>query len=151
VGGFIGTLVLTTIARAASQAGWTRMDLPFLLGTTLTEDRRRARAIGYLLHFGLGLGFAMLYGLFFSVIGRSSWALGAEIGAVHAVFMTTVLVNVLLPVIHPKMATDDTAANHVTLIEPPGFLMLNYGRTTALVAVVAHMAYGGILGAVIRV
>jgi hypothetical protein len=33
VGGFLGTVVLTTILRGASELGWTRMDLPFLLGT----------------------------------------------------------------------------------------------------------------------
>src|SRR4029079_2507663 len=49
-GGFIGTLVLTTIIRAAAEMGLTRMDLPFLLGTMLTENRRQAKAIGYVLH-----------------------------------------------------------------------------------------------------
>ena len=34
-----------------------------------------------------------------------------------------------------------------TLIEPPGFLMLNYGRSTFLVTLVAHIAYGAIVGA----
>ena len=56
------------------------------------------------------------------------------------------LVNVLLPVVHPRMATPDTAANEITLIEPPGFLMLNYGRSTFLVTLVAHIAYGAIVG-----
>ena len=32
-GGFIGTLVLTTSLRTANELGWTRIDLPFLLGT----------------------------------------------------------------------------------------------------------------------
>jgi len=64
-------------------------------------------------------------------------------GALHAVFIATVLVSVLLPVVHPRMATPDTAANDTTLIEPPGFLMLNYGRNTFLVTLVAHIVYGG--------
>jgi hypothetical protein len=150
-GGFIGTLVLTTISRAASEVGITRMDLPFLLGTTITEDRRRARALGYLLHFALGLGFAAAYALFFRMIGASSWWLGALLGALHAIFVLTVLVNVLLPVIHPRMASDETAADQVALIESPGFLMLNYGRNTFLVALIAHIAYGAIIGAVVRI
>ena len=37
-GGFLGTLALTTIVRAASEFGLTRMDLPLLLGTVLTEN-----------------------------------------------------------------------------------------------------------------
>ena len=42
--GFVGTLVMTTIMRAASEFGLTRMDLALLLGTAVTENRRKARA-----------------------------------------------------------------------------------------------------------
>jgi hypothetical protein len=45
-GGFIGTLVLTTWLRAASELRLTRIDLPFLLGTAVTADRLRAKALG---------------------------------------------------------------------------------------------------------
>ena len=46
-GGVIGTLAMTTIIKAATELGMTRMDLPLLLGTVATENRRKARAIGY--------------------------------------------------------------------------------------------------------
>ena len=59
------------------------------------------------------------------------------------------LVNVLLPVVHPRMATPDTAANEITLIEPPGFLMLNYGRNTFLVTLAAHVVYGALVGLIV--
>lgn len=49
------------------------------------------------------------------------------------------------------MATPETAANEITLIEPPGFLMLNYGRSTFLVALAAHVAYGAVVGWVISI
>jgi hypothetical protein len=150
-GGFIGTLVLTTIIRAAGEMGLTRMDLPFLLGTMLTENRRHAKAIGYLLHVLLGLAFALLYVEFFQLIGRSSWWVGALLGALHAVFVSTVLVNELLPAVHPRMATSETAANEYALIEPPGFLMRNYGRNTFLVTLVSHIAYGALIAAVVTV
>jgi len=150
-GGFIGTLVLITIIRAASEFGWTRMDLAFLLGSTVTVNRRKAKAIGYTFQFLLGLVFALLYGEFFEIIGRASWWLGALGGALHAVFVATVLVNVLLPVVHPRMGTPETAANEIALIEPPGFLMLNYGRNTFLITLLAHVAYGAIVGWAIRI
>lgn len=149
-GGFLGTLVMTTMMRGAAELGMTRMDLAFLLGTSVTDNRRKAKALGYLFHFVLGIAFATLYGALFTIIGRSSWWLGALIGAAQALFTATVLVNVLLPVVHPRMATADTAANDVALIEPPGFLMLNYGRNTFLITLLAHIAYGAIVGAVIR-
>jgi len=150
VGGIIGTLVLTTLLRGASEFGWTRMDIAFLLGTTVTTNRRKAKAIGYAFHFAIGIVIAIAYAAAFAVIGRASWWIGGLLGVLHAVFMSTVVVNVLLPVVHPRMATPDTAANDVALIEPPGFLMLNYGRNTFLITVAAHAAYGAIVGMIIR-
>jgi len=149
-GGVMGTLVMTTMLRAAAELGYTRMDLAFLLGTAVTDNRRKAKALGYLFHFLLGIGFALLYGAFFAAIGRSSWWLGALVAVVQALFTATVLVNVLLPVVHPRMGTPETAANEIPLIEPPGFLMLNYGRNTFVITLLAHIAYGAIVGWAIR-
>jgi len=149
-GGFVGTLVMTTIIKAAAEIGLTRMDLALLLGTSVTENRRKARAFGYIFHFGLGVLFAEAYGEFFQIIGRSSWWIGALLGALQAIFTATVLVNVLLPVVHPRIATSDTAANEIALIEPPGFLMLNYGRRTFLVTLAAHIAFGACVGWIVH-
>ena len=145
-GGFAGTLVLSTILGVAAELSVTRMDLPFLLGAAVTDNRRRARAWGYVLHFVIGLLFALGYAAFFGAVGRSGAALGALLGALHGSFNGTVLVNVLLPLVHPRIGTPETAANETPLLEPPGFLMLNYGRATFAVNLVAHMAYGAIVG-----
>jgi hypothetical protein len=144
--GFVGTLVMTTIMRAASEIGLTRMDLALLLGTTVTANRLRARAIGYVFHFIIGIGFAWLYGEFFTIVGQSAAWIGALLGALQAIFNGTVLVNVLLPLVHPRIATPDTAANDIALVEPPGFLMLNYGRSTFFVMLAAHVAFGTVVG-----
>jgi hypothetical protein len=146
VGGIVGTLVLTTALRAASEFRLTRVDLPFLLGTALTEDRRRAKAVGYLLHFGFGMLFALGYYGVFRTIDADGWWLGALFGLVHGLFAATALVNVLLPAVHPRMATPLTAAGATPIIEAPGFLMLNYGRSTPLVTLASHIAYGTIVG-----
>jgi hypothetical protein len=145
-GGFVGTLVLTTTLRAASEAGLTRIDLPFLLGTALTQDRVRAKAVGYVAHFGFGFLFALGYYALFSAIGRSGWLLGAGFGLLHGLFAATALVNVLLPLVHPRMGTPFTAAGSSPLLEPPGFLLMNYGRGTPIVNLAAHIAYGAIVG-----
>ena len=42
--GLVGTVVLTTGSRLAQRLGWTRMDIPLLLGTIFTAERGRARA-----------------------------------------------------------------------------------------------------------
>lgn len=145
-GGFVGTVVLTTALRAGNQFNVTRMDLPFMLGTAFTGDRTRAKALGYVLHFLVGLAFALIYYAVFLAIGHSGWWLGAIFGLVHGLFSGTALVNTLLPLIHPRMGTRSTAAPAVALLEPPGFLMLNYGAQTPLVSLAAHIAYGALVG-----
>jgi hypothetical protein len=145
-GGFVGTLVLTTCLRAGSEVGLTRMDLPFLLGTAFSGDRTRAKAIGYGLHFIAGQVFAAMYYGVFAAIGESGWWLGGAFGLVHGLFAGTALVNVLLPVVHPRMGSTQSAANSSPLLEPPGFMMLNYGRSTPGLTVIAHVIYGAIVG-----
>lgn len=145
-GGFVGTLILTTLLQGASALGLTRIDLPFLLGTAFSGDRLRAKALGYGLHFIVGLIFAVIYFAIFSAIGHSGWWLGAIFGAVHGLFAATALVSTLLPLVHPRMATPISAAGSSPLLEPPGFLMLNYGARTPLITLVVHIAYGAIVG-----
>lgn len=145
-GGFAGTLVLTTALRAANELRLSRIDLPFLLGSAVTADRARAKAVGYLMHFVAGQLFALAYYVVFLAIGRSGWWLGAVFGLVHGLFSASALVNILVPLVHPRMGTTFTGAPDVALLEPPGFLMLNYGLATPLVGMVAHVGYGAIVG-----
>jgi hypothetical protein len=145
-GGFAGTLVLTTALRAASELNLTRTDLPFLLGTAFSTDRSRAKALGYVLHFVAGVVFALVYYAMFLAIGRSGWWLGAIFGLAHGLFSGSALVNILLPLVHPRMGTPYTAATSVALLEPPGFMMRNYGARTPLVSLAAHVAYGTVVG-----
>ncbi len=145
-GGFIGTLVLTTGLRTANELGLTRIDLPFLLGTAVTPDRARAKALGYLMHLAAGELFALVYYAIFSATQTSGWALGALLGVLHGIVSATALVNVLLPAVHPRMGNELTAANSCPLLEPPGFLLRNYGRGTPIATLLAHIAYGAIVG-----
>ena len=146
-GGFVGTLVLSTALSAGSELRLTRMDIPFLLGTACTDDRTRAKVVGYALHFLAGLAFALAYYAVFVVLGRAGWLLGLGLGFVHALFAGTTLVNVLLPAVHPRMGTPSSAADSSPLLEPPGFMLLNYGHVTPILTLLAHLAYGAIVGA----
>jgi hypothetical protein len=146
VGGLVGTVVLTTGLRLAQELGWTRMDIPLLLGTALSADRDRAEVLGYALHFVNGLLFALAYGVVFSAVGQAGVVFGAALGLVHALFAGGALVNVLLPAIHPRMGTRWSDASETPLLEPPGFMLRNYGRATAAVTVLLHVVYGAIVG-----
>jgi hypothetical protein len=145
-GGFVGTLVLTTALRTANELGLTRVDLPFLLGTAVTGDRARAKALGYVLHLMAGEMFALVYNAIFAAIDTSGWLLGALLGLLHGIVSATALVNILLPVVHPRMGSELSAADSSSLLEPAGFLMLNYGRGTPIATLLAHIGYGAIVG-----
>ena len=145
-GGLVGTVVLTTGLRLAQIAGLTRMDIPLLLGTAFTESRSRASAIGYALHFLNGQIFALGYWVIFVAVDQAGWLFGGVLGVVHAAFAGGALVNILLPAVHPRMGTRWTDASQTPLLEPPGFMLWNYGRHTALVTMLGHIAYGSIVG-----
>src|SRR5207253_7070828 len=123
-GGAVGTVVLESGLRVAAEAGWTRMDLPFLLGTILTEQRRAATVLGYAWHFVNGLVFALLYAGVFEAVGHAGWLFGLALGAVQAAGVG-LLVDVILPAIHPRMGTPWSDAEETPLLEPPGFLLAN--------------------------
>lgn len=146
-GGLVGTVVLSSSLRFAQELGLTRMDLPLLLGTVFTGNRRRASVIGYAWHFFNGLWFAALYGVVFLAAGSASAVFGALLGVVHALFAGGALVNVLLPAIHPRMGTRWTDASQTPILEPPGFMLRNYGRYSVLGNVGSHILYGAIVGA----
>jgi hypothetical protein len=146
-GGAVGTAVLSSGYRIAEELGWTRMDLPLLLGTMFTGRRTRASALGFAVHLANGLLFSLLYVAVFAAAGRAGWLLGLALGGVHALLAGGVLVNVVLPAVHPRMGTPWSDASQTPLLEPAGFLLHNYGRRTAALTLVLHLAYGAIVGA----
>ena len=143
--GFVATLVMSTVLSASQGLGFSRMSLPFILGTIFTPDRNKAPVAGFVVHLLGGWGFAVIYGLVFEALGRATWWLGVLAGAVHG-FVVLVVFLPLLPGFHPRMASEHQGPEPTHALEPPGFLGLNYGRRTPLIAFLAHLAYGAILG-----
>ena len=103
-GGAVGTIVLTSGLRIAQELGWTRMDIPLLLGTVFTDRRGRASVIGYAVHFANGLLFALAYYAVFRAVSHAGWLFGAALGVVHAGLAGGALMTVLLPAVHPRMS-----------------------------------------------
>jgi hypothetical protein len=48
--------------------------------------------------------------------------------------------------VHPRMGKSWTDARSTPLLEPPGFLLSNYGRTTLVWTFALHLVYGAIVG-----
>jgi len=147
--GFAATIVMAVTMAASQRLGYTRMSIPFLLGTMLTPNRDRAMLFGVLAHMMNGWLFAVVYALAFESWGRASGWLGAGIGMVHALFVLTVGMPAV-PAMHPRMVSEYFGPTPNRHLQPPGFLALNYGRRTPIVTLVAHLVYGAILGAFYR-
>jgi uncharacterized membrane protein YagU involved in acid resistance len=143
--GFVATIVLTTIMAAAQSLGLSRMSIPFLLGTMFTPDRTRARLIGLMAHLMNGWIFALLYALAFESWGRATVWQGAGMGLVHALFVLVAAMP-LMPGVHPRMASEERGPEPTRQLQPPGVMALNYGYGTPVAAIVAHLAYGAVLG-----
>jgi hypothetical protein len=147
--GLIATTALTAVLIAAQLAGLTRLDLPLVLGTLVTEDPDRARVAGFFIHLGAGQCFALGYAAMFALLHRATWWLGALLGLLHVAVALTVLLP-LLPGVHPRMASQRAGPSSTAALEPPGLLALNYGIQTPAVAIVAHLVYGSILGLLLQ-
>ena len=146
--GLMATGLLTALMSLAQLVGWTRMDLPLLLGTVFAADPDRARGLGFVIHLANGQAFALVYAAGFAQIGYARWWLGALFGVLHAGVALTVLVPAL-PAVHPRMASDRAGPAAGAVLEPPGPLALNYGARTLVVTVAAHVGYGALLGALL--
>ena len=147
--GFVATVVMSTIMEGSRGLGWSRMSLPFMLGTIFTPNYDRAALVGFIVQYGIGLLIALLYALIFESWHRATWWLGGALGLVHGLAFLVLLMP-LLPSVHPRMANERTGPDPTRALEPPGFLALNYGSRTPLFTLVGHVAYGMILGGFYR-
>ncbi len=143
--GFAATVVLTTIMAGSQGLGFTRMNLPYLLGTLVTPDRDRAKVLGIAIHVANGWVVALLYLAVFRAWGGGGVVRGMVVGTVHAAFVLTVVMPAF-PGLHPRMASHHRGPSAPRQLEPPGFLALHYGLQTPLSVLLAHVVYGAILG-----
>ena len=142
---FVATVVLISLLAGSQNYGISRMNLPFLLGTVFTPNRDKAKLIGFFIHFINGWIFSLVYVVAFESIKYVSWWFGALAGLVHAVFVLTVIMPIL-PVFHPRMASEFQDPTVVRQLEPPGFWGLHYGIRTPVILIVTHVIFGVILG-----
>src|SRR5438309_2111421 len=58
---FVATLVLTGLLAASQSLGYTRMNIPYMLGSMFTPDRDKAKLAGFGVHLINGWAFGLLY------------------------------------------------------------------------------------------
>jgi len=148
-GAMLGTSIMTALMEWAQARGYTRMSLPYVLGTMVSDRRATIRIAGTAIHLFNGLVFAGGYALMFERLRRAGWLVGAGLGATHGIAVLVGFIPVVQEV-HPRMAEEDEGPDPTPMLQPPGFLALNYGRETPLTTIAAHVVYGAIVGAAYR-
>lgn len=144
--GFVSTLALSTLLSASQGLGLTRMNFPYVIGTIFTPDHDRAKLYGFFGHLLNGWLFSLIYVLIFQSVRESNWWLGGLLGIGQAMFMLVVVMS-LMPGLHPRMASETHGPTASRMLEPPGFMALNYGLRTPLSVIIAHVVFGIALGA----
>ena len=143
--GFVATLSLSALLATSQGLGLTRMNLPYLIGAIITHDRDKARLYGFLAHMMNGWVVSLVYVFIFQAVHRANWWFGVMIGLGHALLVLSIG-TMLLPTIHPRMATERQGPTAQRQLEPPGFMALNYGYQTPISVFFAHAVFGAILG-----
>ncbi len=96
----------------------------------ITPNRDRAE-ISVFWAFRIRVVFSFLYALFFESLNRVNWWLDILFGLIHGLIVLIAIIP-MLPEIHPRMASEKQGPTPTRMIEPPGFMALNYGRRNPL-------------------
>jgi hypothetical protein len=144
--GLIATAAMSGVQFGSQRLGYSRLSVPFIIGTMFTGERAAANVAGMVFYLLGGWLFAFIYYFIFASLERGGWLLGALVGLAHG-FILLVAFLPLLPYMHPRMASEYDGPNYRRRLQPPGFLALNYGYRTPLATLIAHLIYGVILGA----
>jgi hypothetical protein len=147
--GLIATVAMTSILEASRGLGFSRMSLPFLVGTFFVGNRRWALILGFTLYTIGGWLFAFLYYFLFASVAIYTWWFGALVGFLHGIFLLVAALP-LLPFVHPRMASEYHGATTMRQLEPPGFLAMNYGYGTPVTALIGQTLYGATLGSFLQ-
>lgn len=143
--GALATAAMTGIMQGAQGLGLSRLSLPFLVGTMFSANRRRATLVGFIVYALGGWLFAFLYFLLLARLHLLCWWAGGLLGLLHGLLLLVAALP-LFPLVHPRLASDFDAPVARPLLEPPGFLALNYGHATPLTMLLAQAVYGTLIG-----
>jgi len=123
IAGLLGTLVMTALIYIAPRMGIPKMDIIGMLGTMFTASEGTARVLGTIAHFMMGVIFAIIYALLWSLgIGSPTWLWGLIFGAIHGV-VAIVMMPVMIKM-HPR---------------PP---QMESGPLMAVGLLMGHLAFG---------
>ncbi len=143
--GIAGAIAMLAVIYMGRAVGMTTMDLLRSLGTMVAPKAPPATvyAIGFMMHLMMGAMFGLVHVGLLHAIGPSTdqaaiWV-GLLLGLGHGVGVTAMM-PVMLDMAHPLVRSGDLAK--------PGVAMTGYGPMTPMGMLLAHAAFGLVVGAV---
>lgn len=123
VAGLAGTVVMTALMYVAPMMGMPEMDIIGMLGSMFTSNKGTATWLGVVIHFMMGIIFAIIYTLVWNLgVGSVTWLWGLIFGAVHGVVAIVMMPAMMR--MHPR---------------PPE---MESGSTTMIGQLMGHLVYG---------
>lgn len=141
IAGIISTAVFSILMQLGIGFHLTRMNFPILLGTFFSSNRSKATIFGIILLFLFGIFFSFVYFWIILALNLIYIWFSIILGILQCLFFLT-LGCLLLPKCHPRMADENHGPDASKLLEPPGFLGMNYGYLTPIIVLLAHACFG---------
>jgi hypothetical protein len=131
IAGLVGTAVFSMVLALGPSMGMPKMDIVSMLGTMFGKENR---VLGWIMHFMMGIVFALLYAFLWSNgILAPTWLGGLVFGAVHWVIVGMGMG--MIPMMHAGIRSGQVMA--------PGLWMTNGGGIMAFGAgLLGHMVFG---------
>ena len=106
IAGLAGAAAMTLLMMLAPRMGMPKMDIIGMLGSMVSKDAGRARVIGAVMHFMMGVVFALIYTFLWGRgIGSATVVWGLIFGLVHGL-----VVGVMMPMMSRMMPSSSAGA-----------------------------------------
>lgn len=142
IAGLVATGVMTAIMYMglAMMPKQMPMNILFMMGSMMSRSSGPAYAMGFMVHFGMGVVFGIIHTALYQAFGLESQliAWGLLFGALHWVVASMGMG--MMGTMHPMIRDGELAA--------PGFFVKNYPMTSVVGFFMLHLVFGLVVGGV---
>ena len=131
IGGLAGTTVMTSMMLIGKRMSLPAVDAHGILGFVLSAEH--AHPIGYIVHWLMGIVFAIGYALVFRAVPGNPYILGILLGVVHWLIVGWMFG--FAPLVHAGMK-----AGTVPVVGP--YMLQSLGWTGFITGTIGHIAFG---------
>ena len=131
IAGIAGTIAISMVMGLAPMMGMPKMDIVGMLGSMFGKANRQ---LGMMLHFMMGIVFALIYNYLWTLgVGSATLLNGLFFGAAH--WLVVGMMMGMIPMMHAGIKSGE--------VEAPGLWMTNNGGLKAFVGgLMGHMVFG---------